>query len=138
MRTPHFVNSGSPGVTLAAGVASASTKIISYQIQPGNKIVLDRDTVLMIKDRGATETANQSKTQVKLVSANQKKVVVLADTSYQQLQYNKDTRIQFHPVRGGVEYTLQPFSYMEIWVNSDQTIATASTDFYLEAKEEAV
>lgn len=138
MLTTHKVTSTSAGVTRAAGTASSSTKIISYQIQPGSNIILDRDSVLMLKDRGTTETANQSNVLVKLVSATQKKVGVLADTSYNELKYNQDTRIQFHPISGEERIRLRPFSYLEVWANSDQTIATATLDFYLTAKEEAL
>lgn len=136
MRTPHFVNEGSPGITQTAGVAAALTKILAYQVQPGSRVVLDRDTVIMLKDRGATETADKSKAEIKLVNPNQKNVVVLAQTSYRQLKFNQDTAIQFHPVRGNLEYQMQPYSYLEIWLNSDQTVATANLDFILEAKEE--
>ena len=135
-RIPYFLNSGSTGVTLSAGTAGALTKIVALQVQPGAKLILDRDTTLMLKDRGATETAAQSKATVYLYSPDRRSPYMLAETSYNQLKYNQDTRIQFHPVRGSVEYALQPFAFLEVWVNSDQAIATASTDFYLEAKQE--
>lgn len=135
---PIFLNAGSAGVTLSAGTASSLTKIIEYQVQPGANIILDRDTVLMIKDNGATESANKSKATIYLVSANKQQTTILAESSYNQLKYNQDTRIQFHPVRGVTQYRMPPFSFLQVFINSDQTVATASTDFYLEAKQEAL
>lgn len=136
MQKSFVINQGSAGVTLSAGVASSLTKVVDFQVQPGASIILDRDSILMLKDNGSTETANRSKIEVRLVSANQKKTETPFETTYNQLKYNQDSRIQYRPVKGPERYILQPFARLQVWINSDQTVATASTDFYLEAKQE--
>ena len=137
MRTPHFINDTSPGVTISAGVAAALTKVVAYQVQPGSDVLLSASSVVMLKDRGATETADKSKVEIRVVKANQKGMAVLAQSVYLMLKRNQDTRIQFHPIQGTAVYRLRPFDYLEVHVNSDQTLAAASLDFALQAEEEA-
>ncbi len=136
MELSHSVNHASAGVTLGAGTASSMSKIVDYQVQPGHRVLLDRDAVLMLKDNGVTETASRSKIEVRVVSANQKRTETRYEGTYGQVKFNQDTRIQLHPFKTG-KFVLSPFARFQVWANSDQTIQTASTDFYLEAKEEA-
>lgn len=138
MQTPHSIRNGSPGVTLYAGTSAVATQVVAYQVQPGHKIVLDKDAVLMIKDRGTTETANQSIVTIQAVDPAKKRPSIIGDFAYGDLKFNQDTRIQFHPVSPGVRYILQPFTYLQVWLTSDQTIASTTFDFWLRAKEEAI
>ncbi len=135
----HMVTQNTAGVTMSAGVASALTKVAEYQIQPGHKVIIDRDAVIMLFDRTATVIPDQAAVQVVLVDARKKSTFIVEDTFYRNVKANADTRIQHHPIRGSHRYILQPFSFFQVWINSTAAaIGATSLDFVLEAKEQPI
>ena len=129
------LSKGSTGVTMASGTAATLSKIVSYQIPPGMSLILDEDTTVAIKDRGTTETADASLVEIRSVPSNGMGHKVIAQTVYGRLKFSQDKGYAFNPVTKALIFS--PFSKLEIWVNSDQTLygaVAASADFFLEAK----
>ena len=136
---PFTANRSSTGVTQAVGVANTLTKIITLQVQPGMNLLLDRNTVLMLKDNGVTESSGSSVAQIVLVNARTSKTDVRAEPTYSQLKFNQDANLQYRPFRSlapNQAIKMTPFSLLQVYLKSDQTAQIASLDFYLEAKAE--
>ncbi len=133
------LNRTSTGVTNSAGTAASLTKVIEYQVPAaGYSVMLDSDTVLMIKDNGTTETADTSAVQVVAVKADRLATQVIEDSQYGLVKRNQDTKIQHHPIltpglAGAV--IIQPFGLLQVWINSDQTYSSSANSFTLIAKK---
>ena len=131
---------------MSSGTASSLTKVVEFQVQPGAALVIDKDSTLMLKDNGATETAGASKVTIQMVSANKLTTKILAESTYTRLKVQNDVSLQFHPINtdknyenGGRGYRIMPFGLLQVYISSDQTVyGSASLDFYLEAKAEPV
>lgn len=126
---------GSTGVTGASGTANSLSKVYSYQVPPGMNLILDEETLLNLKDHGATETADASLVEIRAVPANGLGYKILSQTTYARVKFDPLRVLQFYPVSDAKKLT--PFVNLEIWVNSNQTMYGAvagSVDFYLEAK----
>ncbi len=127
LRTYNSV--GSTGITQAAGTASSLTKILTYQVPPHSTVRLGPNTVIQLKDRGATETADVSRVQIWAQNFRGSKRALIAEESYLMAKLNQDKALQWHPFKAPV--TLTEYAQLEIWINSDQTVATATTEFIL-------
>ena len=125
-------NKGTTGVTMSAGTANTETKIVSFQIQPGMKLIL-QNAALEIKDDGATETADSSYVKVQLRAPNNKKLEILEETLYGQTKFNQDGRLKNRVSFG---YKISPFNLLEVLITGSQALATATTRFSLLAQAE--
>lgn len=125
----------SSGYTGAAGTASTLSKIGSYTVPLGMRLLLDEDTILQIKDHGATETKDGCQVEVRVVPATGMGYKTLAQTSYGVIKTNVYGDMRFRPA--STLWMITPNATIEVWLKSDQTVygaTTNSVDFDLEAK----
>jgi hypothetical protein len=128
---------GSTGVTGSNGTANSLTKLFALVVPNQRTLKLDEETIIAIKDRGATESAAGSLVEIRVTPSDGFGTKIVAQTTYDMIKMDRTALVQFKPFKGSNAMALGPSVSLEVWIKSDQTVygaVAASTDFYLEAK----